>query len=190
MSNLLFTPYDVALDSNTGTLYIADYNNHRIMSYASGASSGIIAAGGNGAGFMNTQLYAPARCYFDSLSNSLIIANFGSNTVVRWNLGDTEWTLLADDINGLSGNTSTYFWGSRSLTMDPMGNLYVVDRNNHRIQFFLAGQSNATTIGGITGIYGNTSTLLYSPRSVALDGQLNVYVADTINNRIQKFLRY
>jgi hypothetical protein len=66
-----------------------------------------------------------------------------------------------------------------------MGNLYVADRDNHRIQFFLVGQSNGTTIAGITGISGTNSTLLNVPRSLALDNQLNLYVVDTSNHRIQ-----
>ena len=76
------------------------------------------------------------------------------------------------------------------MTIDPMGNLYVADRNNHRIQFFLNGQLNGTTIAGITSTSGNNSTTLSQPRSVKLDSQLNLYVADASNHRIQKFLRY
>lgn len=71
-----------------------------------------------------------------------------------------------------------------------MGNIYVADRHNHRIQFFLLNQVNGMTIAGKTGINGNNSTLLNEPLDVALDNQLNLYVADWLNHRIQKFLRY
>jgi DNA-binding beta-propeller fold protein YncE len=71
-----------------------------------------------------------------------------------------------------------------------MGNLYVADTGNNRIQLFLAGQTVATTIAGITGSPGSSSVQLNSPYSVRLDNQLNLYVADLTNNRIQKFLRY
>jgi hypothetical protein len=74
--------------------------------------------------------------------------------------------------------------------MDPMGNIYIADTVNHRIQFFLSGQSNGTTIAGVTSVSGNNSTLIYYPYGVALDSQLNLYVVDTGNHRIQKFLRY
>jgi DNA-binding beta-propeller fold protein YncE len=49
---------------------------------------------------------------------------------------------------------------------------------------------NGTTIAGVTGQSGISSTKLNQPYSVALDSQLNLYVADTGNNRIQTFLRY
>ena len=68
-----------------------------------------------------------------------------------------------------------------------MGNLYVVDINNHRIQFFLAGHSTGLMVAGVSG---SSATLLLYPFSVALDSQLNIYVADTSHERVQKFLRY
>jgi hypothetical protein len=83
-----------------------------------------------------------------------------------------------------------YFRILRDLTLDPMGNLYVADRDNYRIQFFFAGQSNGITIAGMTEISGNSSTLLNSPKSIALDNQLNLYVSDSNNHRIQMFQRY
>jgi hypothetical protein len=138
----------------------------------------------------NTQVWSPVKCYFDSPSNSLIIGNTGTNNIVRWILGDNHWTLIAGAYNGTFGNTSTLFQGPRDLTLDPMGNLYVADKDNHRVQFFFAGQSDGTTIAGVTGINGNDSTLLNLPKSVALDNQLNLYVSDANNHRIQKFLRY
>jgi len=71
-----------------------------------------------------------------------------------------------------------------------MGNLYVADRSNTRVQFFLAGQIEGRTIAGITGVFGSNSTLLNQPYEIAFDNQLNLYVADSYGNRVQKFLRY
>ena len=75
------------------------------------------------------------------------------------------------------------------VTLDSAGNVYVADTDNHRIQLFLAGQSNGTTIAGVTGVSGNGADQFSSPRSLVLDSQLNLYVADTANNRVQKFTR-
>ena len=68
--------------------------------------------------------------------------------------------------------------------------MYIADKDNYRIQLFMAGQSEGITIAGVTNVFGNNSTLLYQQWSVRLDNQLNLYVADTENHRIQKFLRY
>ena len=180
----------MAYDPSTDTLYAADYGNNRIMAYKSGASSGTLIAGGNGLGLNNTQLYNPSTLYFDAPSNSLIIANRYAHNIVRWTLGDTHWTLLAGSTNRTSGSLSTLLNSPFGVTSDPMGNIYVSDTSNHRIQLFLAGQLSGITIAGSTGIRGNDSNLLYAPYAVQLDSQLNLYVADRNNHRVQKYLRY
>ncbi len=189
-NNQLNSPHDIARDSSTGTLYIADYYNHRVMRYLSGSYSGTIVAGNNSVGIASTQLSSPHGVYFDSPTNSLFISNEGANNIVRWVLGDTHWTLVAGNINGNPGNTSTEFKFPRSVALDPMGNVYVADTINHRIQFFLNGQTNGTTIVGQTGSPGNSPKALYYPSKISLDSQLNLYVVDTDNQRIQKFIRY
>ncbi|CAF3767586.1 unnamed protein product [Rotaria sp. Silwood1] len=189
-NNLLNRPYGVVRDPNSGTIYIADYSNHRVVSYVTGASSGTIVAGGNGPGTNNTQLRNPAGLYFDSSTNSLVIANYGAHNIVRWVLGANSWTLIVGSINGSAGNTSTLLNYPTDVTFDSMGNMYVVDMFNHRVQFFFEGQMNGTTIAGVTGEIGNNATLLNFPVSIVLDTELNLYVADMYNHRIQKFPSY
>ena len=178
------------MDKITNTLYIADYNNHRVMAYAKNATSGIVVIGGQGAGVNRTQLYNPLGIYLDYLSNSLLIANFAANNVVRWIRSEREWILMAGDINGVASNTSTTLSCVFDMIFDPMGNMYVADRDNRRIQLFMSGEYVGQTIGGITGELGKNASLFRTPRCVKLDNQLNLYVADSGNHRIQKFLRY
>jgi hypothetical protein len=70
-SNQLNNLYGITRDSSSGTLYIADYGNHRMMSYVSGASSGTMALGTGSSGTNITQLSHPTSLYFDSPSPSL-----------------------------------------------------------------------------------------------------------------------
>ncbi|CAF1008402.1 unnamed protein product [Rotaria sordida] len=188
--NQLDDPYGLAHDPNSDAIYIADYNNHRIMRYFQNNSSGTLVAGGNGNGKNQTQLSLPTAIYFDSLSNSLLIVNTGAHNIVRWVLGESSWTLVAGNINGTAGISSMHLKSPTDVTLDPMGNMYVADRNNQRIQFYLVGETNGTTIAGRTGITGSNSTLFDTPSSIILDNQLNLYVVDRFNHRIQKFLRY
>ncbi|CAF0877765.1 unnamed protein product [Adineta steineri] len=183
-------PYGIAMDPNSNTIYISDFNNHRIMKYLSGNLTGTVIAGGNGLRINNTQLNYPAGLLFDSSTNSLIISNNGANNIVRWKIGDSKWTIIAGSSTGLTGTDSISFNHPITVTYDPMGNMYVADTLNQRIQLYLVGRSNGTTIAGISGILGLNSTMLYYPTSVAFDNQLNLYVADELNQRIQKFLRY
>ncbi|CAF0833013.1 unnamed protein product [Rotaria sordida] len=189
-NNELNLPYGIAHDTSTGTLYIADANNHRVMRYLSGAASGTVVAGGNGPGTNTSQLYFPVSIYFEASSNSLVICNHMGNNIVRWVLGASSWTLIAGDINGPNGSISTLLNQPIGMTVDYLGNVYVADAVNFRIQLFLAGQSNGTTIAGVTGISGTNSTLLGIPYALTLDSQLNLYVADTGNNRVQMFVRF
>ncbi|CAF3962366.1 unnamed protein product [Rotaria sordida] len=176
-NNMLSIVYGVTRDPNSGTLYISDTGNHRVMR-------------GNGAGLSITQLSNPIGLCFDSSTNSLLIANYGANNIVRWIIGAQNWTLVAGNLNGSSGMTSNELNQPTDVTLDSMGNIYVVDMGNNRIQFFSYDQSNGTTIAGVTASNGNDSILLNNPYSVALDNQFNLYVADTYNHRVQKFLQY
>ena len=186
----LSSPEDIIRDEKSGALYIADTFNHRIMRYLRNESTGTIVAGGNNAGNSNIQLYYPTGIRFCVSTDILMIVNYGTNNIVQWKIGDRNRTVFTGNINGATGSTSTQLYGPECLITDPMGNLYVADRSNHRIQFFLLEQPNGTTIAGKTGISGSNSTLLFAPLDVALDTQLNLYVADMLNHRIQKFLRY
>jgi len=150
--------YGIALDFSSDTLYIADCGNHRVMNYVSGASLGTLVVGNNASGTNNTQLSFPTSVYFDSSSNSVVIVNFGINNVVCWALTSSSWTLVSGSISGASGNTSTLFTRSIGMTMDPMGNVYITDMINHRIQLFLTGQTDGITIAEVTGLYGSNST--------------------------------
>ncbi|CAF4324046.1 unnamed protein product, partial [Adineta steineri] len=125
-----------------------------------------------------------------SSTNSLLIANAQTNCIVRWVLGASSWTLVIGSPTGLSGNTSTLLNQPIGITLDPMGNIYVADSGNHRIQFFFAGQSNGITIAGVTGSPGISQSQLFSPYWVIVDNQLNLYVSDTFNNRVQFFTHY
>ena len=160
------------------------------MRYTEGNNTGVLVAGGNGQGNNINQLKGPMAVYFDSFSNSLIIANKGANNIVRWRIGESSWTLIAGNLNASTGNSPSSFFSPYGFTVDPMGNLYVSDDGNNRVQFFLAGQTEGRTIAGVTGVSGSNSTLLKTPYSLVFDSQLNLYVSDHWDHCVKKFLRY
>lgn len=187
--NQLNTPRAVTIDPTTGTVYIVDKDNHRILSYSPSTSAVNIVAGGNGAGTSSTRLKLPAGVAYDSSTNSIIIANYDANNVVRWQIGATSWSIVAGDTNGGSGSSSTRLKGPYDVTIDSTGNIYVADTLNHRIQFFPVGSTIGTTIAGTTSTAGANAISLENPVSVALDSQFNLYVSDKDNHRIQRFTR-
>ncbi|CAF1008180.1 unnamed protein product [Rotaria sordida] len=182
----LNAPSYITLNPNTGTIYVTDRGTaHRVAQIDPTTRAVSTAAGGNGIGNALNQLSTPNGIFFDSTTNSLVIANSGAHNIVRWVIGATTGTVLAGT-TGVSGNTATQLNNPTGVTFDSMGNMYVADSGNHRIQFFRAGQTVGTTIAG-TGTAGTSASALNLPSIVRLDNQGNLYVVDTNNNRIQRF---
>jgi hypothetical protein len=77
-----------------------------------------------------------------------------------------------------------------AMAADAAGNLYIADRNNHRIRK-VDTNGNITTIAGngTQGFFGDgglaTSAGLDTPTSVAVDASGNLYIADSNSNRIR-----
>ncbi|MBD2755285.1 NHL repeat-containing protein [Spirosoma validum] len=73
--------------------------------------------------------------------------------------------------------------------LDAAGNLYVGDYSNNRVQKFPPNANSATpgvTVAGGNG-QGAGATQLVQPSGIFVDGAGNLYVADSFNNRVQKF---
>jgi len=92
---------------------------------------------------------------------------------------------------GGQGNLSGQFQEPWSVAVDPdAGAVYVADTWNHRIQKFdLEGQfvTSWGSFGDTGGQAAGSGHSLYGPRDVALDGDGNLWVADTGNKRVLKF---
>ena len=140
-------------------------------------------------GSIINRLTSPIGLVYDDYTHSFIIGNYFGHHLARWKSGSNQLIPVAGTA-GTAGNTSSLLSGPVGITMDMMGNIYCADALNHRIQLFLEGQSEGITIAGITGVNGSNATTLYTPYWVELDNQLNLYVSDTSNRRIQKFSRY
>ena len=68
--------------------------------------------------------------------------------------------------------------------MDYANNLYIADRDNHRIQKYLFGSSIGQRVAGnVTA--GSSSDKLRFPGRVIIDSNEDLYIADTWNHRIQ-----
>ncbi len=74
--------------------------------------------------------------------------------------------------------------GPFGVAIDGVGNIYVTDIVNHRVQKYTANGSFITKWGNDPG---SADGQFIYPFGIAFDNAGNVYVADTSNNRIQKF---
>ncbi|CAF3502140.1 unnamed protein product [Rotaria socialis] len=116
------------------TVYVSDSNNLRVMKWDKGANEGIVVAGGQGEGSSLTQLKYPNGIFVDTLG-TLYVADFGNHRVMRWTQGDKKQgtVVVGGNDEGAGANQFNYLVG---LSFDRHGNLYVVDRDNHRVQRF------------------------------------------------------
>ena len=64
--------------------------------------------------------------------------------------------------------------------------MYIADLNNHRIQKWIPGASEGTTVAGGNGS-GSNANQLNKPKGVVIDASGNLYITDTYNHRIQKW---
>ena len=81
--NQLSNPCGLYVDDDQ-TIYVADWSNHRIVEWKSGATSGQVVAGGNGQGSGDHQLSYPQDVIVDKERDSLIICDYSNQRVVRW----------------------------------------------------------------------------------------------------------
>ena len=202
----LSNPLGILLDSS-GNLYIADQVNHRIRKMDAGGMITTWAGNGTGAylgdsgAATSAELYDPAGMVMDS-SGNLYIADSHNHVVRKVASNGTITTFAGDGVSGFSGDTAAATSGDTSLATDatlntPMavaldsaGNLYIADTFNQRIRKVTSDGNINTVVGtGTAGSAGDggpaLSARLNYPESIAFDAAGNLYIADTMNDRIR-----
>ncbi|CAF1268557.1 unnamed protein product [Rotaria sp. Silwood1] len=173
-TNQLYGPCGLYIDDDQ-MIYVADYYNHRIVEWTSGATNGKVAAGGSGEGNGAHQLNGPLDVIIDKESDSFIISDWGNRIVVRW-----------PRRNGTSGETIISNISCYDLTMDDNGSLYVVDAEEHEVRRYKIGDTKGTVVAGGNG-EGNRHDQLSDPHYVFVDQDHSVYVSDYGNHRVMKW---
>lgn len=192
-------PESVAMD-NSGNLYIADRQNHRIRKITPDGSIHTIA--GNGTpGYAGDKgpagvsiLNAPAAVAVDGAGN-LYISDTANARVRMIDSAGIITTVAGNGIASGAGDggqaTSAGLNLPKGLAIDSAGNLYIADQGNNRIRMVNANGVISTLAGtGVNGFGGDggpsTAALLSSPDSVAVAPNGNLYIADTSNYVVRK----
>lgn len=208
----LNSPAGLASDSN-GSVYIADSGNNRIRKvnhgiistfYSVSAPTGVALNPGNvlyvaGAGYVGTTARA-----LSGVSTARDLATDSAGNVYATTGQVVGKVAASGAVSTVAGSgASRYFAGENSpalsarfhspsgLAVDNAGNWYIADTANNRVRRVNSSGVITTVAGtGAAGSAGDggpaTLAQLNSPRSVAIDAQRNLYVADTGNNRIRK----
>ncbi|MDR3678342.1 MAG: gliding motility-associated C-terminal domain-containing protein [Flavipsychrobacter sp.] len=186
----LSSPTGLALDAS-GNIYVSDYFNYRVIKFPSGSTSGTngtIVAGGNGNGNGATQLAGSDGICLDA-SGNLYVTDPNNNRVQKFASGSTSATSGTTVAGGNGAGTATNQLNyPSSVAVDGLGNIYVADANNNRVQKWPSAAVAGTTVAGsAAGTSGSTAALLNFPTGVVIDGNGNLFVSDFNNNRIQQF---
>jgi len=105
-------------------------------------------------------------------------------TVVRLSIPFFAYISEILDTGGDVVSSSSSSSSTRPTPVINKGNIYITDTDNNRIQMF----DNAFTYQGSFGTLGINNSQFNSPRGGGVDQNNNwLYVADTLNHRIQKF---
>jgi sugar lactone lactonase YvrE len=192
-------PHSLAFDAS-GNLVIADSGNNRIRRVDSSgiittiAGTGKFSSGGDGGPATSAGLQSPKGITYDAAGN-LLIADSGNNQIRKIDPGGIITTIAGTGEPGYSGDggpaTGAKLEAPRTIAVGPSGSIYIAEPNVHRIRKIdpkgvistLAGTSKA----GFSGDGGPArDAQLDMPRGVGVDGEDNVFIADSLNHRIRK----
>ena len=102
-------------------------------------------------------------------------------SVLRWNL--TGITIAG--VSSVSGTDNMHLNAPLDLALDYKDTMFIADYNNHRIQRYVRGSMNGTTVAGFGN--GTSSTSLFGllhPSHVIVDDEENLYITNYDNDRI------
>lgn len=138
----LHEPIDLIFDGS-GNLYIADHDNQRIRKVDAGgiittvAGTGVAGFSGDGGVATAANLNGPREVELDGAGN-LYIVDTDNNRVRKVNAGGIITTVAGTGVAGFSGDgglaTVAQLDGPNGAAVDGSGNLYIADRDNHRIR--------------------------------------------------------
>ena len=206
----LNSPSGVAVNP-TGTLYVADTGNNRILSYLSASTIASQVLGqpnfssntANNGGVSASSVSGPRGLSFDPLFYDLYVADTVNNRVLVFSsatfsslnttagkvYGQPSYTSNIANNGGISGGCLN---APQGVFVSGNRKVYIADTGNNRVLYydtsntttsFIYGQANAISNSPNRGGSVNATTLS-SPVSVNRDPSGQIYVSDQGNNRI------
>jgi sugar lactone lactonase YvrE len=205
------TPMGLAFDTQAN-LWVADSSNHRVLFFARPSSEDGVADKvlGNSvftqavSGTTADRLYLPSDVAITA-DETLWVADRANNRVVRFDNVDTKMNgASADGVLGqtsfgpvAAGLSNAGFHMPESLSINPVGRLFVADSVNRRVLHFRAAASkpDGAPADGVLGksVFTNndaemaSATSTQKPVGVTCDGNGRIWVADESNNRVMRF---
>jgi hypothetical protein len=170
-------PRGIAID-RSGNVFVADTNNDRIQKLT---PNGQLITKWGSHGSENGQFWGPSAIAIDSGGYVYVADTYNSRIQKFTSNGEfvKSW--------GGFGRGDGEFMFPGGIALDASGNLYVADSGDCRIQKFTSDGQFVTKWGSYGSEDGQFVWLAGLAIGVAIDGRGDVYVADTYNDRVQKF---
>jgi sugar lactone lactonase YvrE len=166
-------PTGIAADPS-GNIYVADTVNGRVAIYnPAGAYQSQIKTA-NSLDFSN-----PSGVAVDPTGQYLYVADTGNNRILKFTVGGIlqAWT---------PGTGAGPFSGPKAVAVDGLGNVYIADTGNHRVQVVSSTGTFLTQITDFETEAGVPANLA-SPAALSTDLRGNVYVVDSSLKLVIKF---
>lgn len=180
----LFDPAGLRLDG-AGNLYIADEGNNALRRIGPDGRISTLA----------TQLNRPADVVLDA-QGDIYIAEVGGNRVMERTPTGTLTTVAGTGAAGYSGDGGKALAAQlnrpAALALDSSGTLYIADLGNNCVRAVADGTIVTVAGDGTGGFAGDggpaAASLLWAPAGLATSAGGELYIADTLNNRIRALL--
>ncbi|CAF1237963.1 unnamed protein product [Didymodactylos carnosus] len=167
--NQLNNPEGVYVDKNL-TVYVSDYFNNRVTKWLPGATTGIQVAGGNQSGSSNSTLNGPRGIFVDEINEkgAIYVCEWGNSRVVKWLSGAKEGIIVAVSPDPYS------------IIVDSNGIMYISDISTGLVVKWIRNSNAPQVVVGGDGTIG-------LPNGIKFDVNFNLYVADQVMSRVEKF---
>jgi hypothetical protein len=128
-------------------------------------------------------------------NGTLFVSDSNNNAIRRIDVNGEVSTLVGSGARGYADGSgaNARFWLPQGLALDPGGNLFVADEQNHVIRM-VSPAGTVSTVAGKAGTAGfadgAVNTALFTlPSAVSVDGFGVLYVTDAGNHRIRQIVR-
>ncbi|UJR19602.1 hypothetical protein I4U23_022736 [Adineta vaga] len=170
----LFYPLGISITEND-VLYIGDSSNHRVVVINLNSITDTYTIGpkeGSDLGQFN-------QSYDVFISSTLLYVLENANKRVQKMSLNGSNPIVVPHVDG--------FQHPMYLFVDNVGNIYVSDRNAHKVSIFRPNSINGSVVAG-NGTNGSTYEQLDRPYGIFVNDIGSIYIADRANHRIMKWL--